>query len=252
VDRDREAVAPEGIDTGIPPTSDIRAIGVRCLGLVLLLAAILLVLRALGIPISGLTVERVRQIVHGAGAWGPVILVLIITMRVLAPFTITIGLLSIATGLLYGFWPGFAYMMIGGWLGAFLGFFAARHLGRRSVERFHWIRRGRIGAMNALAENRGLKMIIVMRIVPFFPYDVVNYVAGLSRIPFRVYAIGTLVGMIPGGCVSTFLGSSATRIGSPKFFIALALTAILVVSPLVYRGIQERRRKPALSSEPGP
>ena len=191
--------------------------------------AVLLVMYFVGI--SRLTPESIRNLILSFGWWGPVAYIFIYTIRPLLLFPAII--LSLAGGLAFGPWWGTLYVLIGGLLGACLCFAIARLLGREKVKKYL----GRFPQIDALEEQmdkNGFRAMLIMRVVPIFPYDPVSYLAGLSNIRFGEYALATAIGMVPGAFAYNVLGYSLTDMMSPTFLMAVALVILVMFTPLVY------------------
>jgi len=197
------------------------------------LLAILLVVLLLVyfVGVSRLTPESIRNLIISCGWWGPVVYVFIYTIRPLLLFPAII--LTLAGGLAFGPWWGTLYVMIGGLLGACLCFAIARLLGREKTKKYLG-KFSQIEALDEQMDKNGFRTMLIMRVVPIFPYDPVSYLAGLSNISFRDYALATAIGMVPGAFAFNVLGYSLTDMLSPAFFMAVALVILVMFTPLLY------------------
>ncbi|MBJ7289582.1 MAG: TVP38/TMEM64 family protein [Williamsia sp.] len=166
--------------------------------------------------------QPLRDRVDGAGAWGPLVFVLVYIAVSLTPFPASA--LTIASGLLFGLIEGATVVMIGATIGAWLGFRLARWLGRDGVARLGW---ERIASIDAILQRRGLIAMVLIRLIPF-PFAVVNYAAGLSAIRGRDYLVGTVVGILPSAIGYTAVGAYGTSPLSWPFVGALA--AVIVIT----------------------
>jgi phospholipase D1/2 len=116
--------------------------------------------------------------------------------------TFPVTLMILATVMVFGPWWGLGYALLGSQLSALVLFGAGRYLGRDAVRRFsgRWVNR-----ISHKLSKSGLLAVITLRIVPVAPFSVINLVAGVSEIRFRDYAVGTLIGMLPGVVTMVFL-----------------------------------------------
>lgn len=123
----------------------------------------------------------------------PVLVPLAYVLGGMVAFPVT--LMILATVMVFGPWWGLGYALIGAELSAAVLFGAGRYLGRDAVRRFsgRWINR-----ISRKLSQAGLLAIITLRIVPVAPFSVINLVAGASEIRFRDFALGTIIGMLPG------------------------------------------------------
>ncbi|MFN2110252.1 MAG: VTT domain-containing protein, partial [Anaerolineae bacterium] len=82
-------------------------------------------------------------------------------------------------------------------------------------------------------------------LVPALPWEVQNYVAGLTKVSIPTFVAGTIAGIIPGSFSLVFLGAAATDPMSWQFAAAIALKVATALIPLVYLGLKNRRKKRA-------
>jgi uncharacterized membrane protein YdjX (TVP38/TMEM64 family) len=202
-----------------------------------LLLLVLLFVHFVGI--SRLTPESIRNLVLSFGWWGPVVYIAMYSIRPLLLFPAII--LTLAGGLAFGPWWGTFYVVVGGAMGACLCFAIARLLGSKKSQKY-------IGKYSQLQlfenqlEVNGFRTILLMRLVPIFPYDPVSYLAGLSKIRFQDYALATIIGMIPGAFAYNVLGYSLLDVFSSTFLLAIGLLILVMFTPLVYHFVKQNRR----------
>ena len=189
-------------------------------------AAVLALLIGVGIALA-VTIDlpdpaELRDGVAAMGAWGVLVFIALYAALTLTPFPASA--LTIASGLLFGLAAGAAIVVLAATLGAWLAFLLARSLGRDGVSRIRW---ARIASIDAMLERRGLVSVLLVRLVPLFPFVAVNYAAGLSAVRQRDYLIGTVVGIIPATVGYTALGAYGTAPLSWPFAAAVAAVVIL-------------------------
>ncbi|MGE4579470.1 MAG: TVP38/TMEM64 family protein [Desulfuromonadales bacterium] len=155
---------------------------------------------------------------------------------------------ALSAGAIFGPWWGTVTAVTAATVGATLCFLAVRTLWYRQVsERFGT----RLEGLNRELEARGLGYLLFVRLVPVFPFFLINLAAGLTRLPLRTFMLGTLVGMLPGGFVYVNAGASlasVTRvsdIASPRVLASLALLGLLALVPTLYIRFKTRRRRNA-------
>lgn len=159
--------------------------------------------------------------------------------------SLPVGLvLSLATGFLFGRWVGTAIIVASATLGATLVFLAARYL-------FADAARARMGGL-AEKINKGftedsLNYLLFLRLVPVFPFWLVNLAPAFTGIRLSTYVLGTAIGIVPGSFVFANLGQSLGRIESVKGLLskeavaAFALLGLFALLPVVYRKVRARR-----------
>jgi len=147
------------------------------------------------------------------------------------------AILSLAAGALFGSLLGTLYAVVSASIGATLAFLVTRYLLRDLVlGRFG----ERLEGINRELEQRGLNYLLFLRLVPVFPFFLINLAAGLTRLPLRTFVLGTLLGIIPGGFVFVNAGaslatiSSVSGIASPRVLGSFALLGLFALLPALY------------------
>ena len=147
-------------------------------------------------------------------------------------------ILTLAAGAIFGSVLGVLLVNIGATLGATAAFLSARFIFRDWVEgKFS----DKLSFINSGISGNAFSYLLFLRLVPVFPFFLVNLVLGLTQVRLSIYFFGTMLGIMPGSFVYAFAGSnlaninSVSDIASPKVFGALALLGIFVLIPVVYR-----------------
>ncbi len=190
-------------------------------------------------------VTALQTWVEGAGAAGPL---LFIVVYALATVLILPGsVITLAGGALFGPLWGTLWNLSGATLGAALAFLIARYLGAEWVTR----RAGpRLARLNEGVAAEGWRFVAFVRLVPLFPFNLLNYALGLTRVPFGAYVIASWIFMLPGAFAYTWLGYAGREAlaGSEGLvrngLIALALLASTALIP---RWIRKARQAPMMS-----
>jgi len=154
------------------------------------------------------------------------------------------AILSLASGALFGVVRGTVYVVAGATVGAVVAFLAARTLLRDWVAKAFG---GRMeGIERGLREN-GLAYLLFLRLVPAFPFFLVNVACGITGLSLRTYALGTLIGIIPGSLVFVNAGASlaavdsVSRVASPRVLGSLALLGVFALLPAAVKEWRKRR-----------
>ena len=152
--------------------------------------------------------------------------------------------LSLAAGALFGSIMGTLWAVIAATIGATLAFLVTRYLLRDAVlAKFG----PRLEGLNRELETRGFNYLLFLRLVPLFPFFLINLAAGLTRLPLRTFTLGTLIGIIPGGFVYVNAGASLATIdslagiASPRVLGAFALLGLFALVPVVYGKWKSRK-----------
>lgn len=155
------------------------------------------------------------------------------------------AVLSLAAGAIFGTAVGTLYAIVAATIGATLAFLATRYLLRDAVQnRFG----DRLEGLNRELELRGLNYLLFLRLVPVFPFFLINLAAGLTRLPLRAFFLGTMLGIIPGGFVYVNAGASLAAIdslsavASPRVIVSFALLGLLALVPALHRRFTNQRQ----------
>jgi len=139
------------------------------------------------------------------------------------------SVITLAGGALFGPVWGSLYNLVGATIGAVISFLAARYVASDWVEnKTH----GRIKQLKHGVEDEGWRFVAFVRLVPLFPFNLLNYALGLTKISVREYTLASFVFMLPGSIAYTYLGYVGREAvaGSEglvqKIMLALALLAI--------------------------
>ena len=144
--------------------------------------------------------------IGGLGPWGPVLFVLLYvaaTVLLLPAVVLTLG-----AGAAFGVVTAFAAVSAGATLGAVAAFLVGRYLARDWVAR-RVAASPRLGAIDAAVAREGWKIVLLTRLSPAFPFVLLNYAYGLTRVSLRHYALASWIGMMPGIALYAYLGSLA-------------------------------------------
>jgi uncharacterized membrane protein YdjX (TVP38/TMEM64 family) len=161
------------------------------------------------------------------------------------------GILSLAGGFLFGVWRGTIYVNLGATSGATLAFLVARYLFQDAVEqkfgkRVHAIQQG-------FSQN-AFHYLLTLRLIPLFPFFLVNLACGLTRIRLSTYVTATAIGILPGSFVFTNAGKqlgtieSVRDIASPGVLGSFVLLGLLAIVPVIYKRFKKKSRPQPQSS----
>ncbi|OAI88976.1 hypothetical protein AYO36_02185 [Exiguobacterium sp. KKBO11] len=183
-------------------------------------------------------IQALSDWVRDQGLTGMLLYVLAYTIRPLVFFPAS--LLTLFGGYTYGPWLGTLLDVIGAGTGGFLSFWIARLLGRRGVEKL--IGKGKLNVLDERIATNGFLVVLVVRLIPLFPFDAISYASGLSKIRFKQFAIANYLGIIPGAFVYNNIGSSLRDPFSWQFFVAIGLYVLFFAVGLVAQRILKNKR----------
>jgi uncharacterized membrane protein YdjX (TVP38/TMEM64 family) len=153
-------------------------------------------------------------------------------------------ILTLAGGFLFGSLFGTLLVNIGATTGATLAFLAARYLLRDWVEQKFG---SKLGSIQEGFANNAFSYLMTLRLIPLFPFFLVNMVSGLTRVSVGTYVAATALGIIPGSFVYAYAGrqlgtiNSLKEIASPNVLLAFTLLGILAMVPVLYKKFAAKR-----------
>ncbi|MCE5335144.1 MAG: VTT domain-containing protein, partial [Desulfobacteraceae bacterium] len=214
------------------------------LGILLLLIGGVWAVRSTGA--SGyLDQEALRNLIQSYGLLAPLFYMLVYA---LAPALFLPGLpITVAGGILFGPFWGVVYTITSSTVGACVAFLISRYLARDWIERK--LRSPRWKRLDEEVERHGWKVVALTRLIPLFPFNLLNYAFGLTKVKFLHYAAATFFCMLPA-CIAFIVFSSSLldlirgRV-SPTFIAGICLIILVSLIPVFYR----KRQKSRLPSE---
>lgn len=192
---------------------------------------------------AGGYVGRFAEWVAGLGLWGPVVFVLGYAVASVA--FVPGSLLTLAAGAIFGLVKGTLYTIVGATLGSAAAFLIARYVARGAIEK-KIAGNARFAAIDRAVSKEGFKIVALLRLSPVFPFNLLNYSLGLTKVRFLDYFLAS-VAMLPGtllyvyygkavGSVAALAGGARAEKGT-EYWVSLGvgLAATIVVTTFITR-----------------
>lgn len=170
-------------------------------------------------------------------SWAVYIVLYIIATVLMLPGSI----LTLGAGFLFGLGYGYLVVSVASVTGATLAFLVGRFLARDWVES-KLAGMPRFSALDRAVSERGALIVLLTRLSPVFPFNLLNYALGLTAVKPLVYIVVSWLGMIPGTLLYVYIGSvgsdlssllsgefSTGDLGGWLFYVGLAATLILTI-----------------------
>lgn len=173
----------------------------------------------------------------------PIVYIAILTM-VPVFFLPTFPAIIIAGYLYDPFW-GFLYAMIGATMGASISFLFGRYIAGEKIREklLHYLEKKSQKKFEDYMDQQGWKMVIILRLIPLFPFTPLNYALGLSGVSFKHYFYGTAIGIAPACALFIFFSASLSEVMqkgvSPQIIIATGL--MITLFTLLHFGVKKIR-----------
>ena len=197
------------------------------------------------------TLASFLEWVQGIGPWGAV---LFAAAYVPAAVLLVPGsLLTLGAGFVFGVAKGTVIVSLGSTAGAAAAFLVGRSIARGWVAR-QLAGRSKMAAIARAVETEGFKIVLLTRLSPVLPFNLLNYAFGVTAVPFRKYILASWIGMLPGTIMYVYLGSAAKSLAAllsgdqPRstgqqvlFVLGLAATvaATIIVTRTARRALNE-------------
>ncbi|MDF1535266.1 MAG: TVP38/TMEM64 family protein [bacterium] len=181
-----------------------------------------------------------QEWIRSLGALGPLVFTAVYAVATVA--ALPGSALSIVAGALFGPVVGVITVIFAATLGASLAFLVSRYLARGSVE--GWLENNeKFRRLDELTARHGDIVVAITRLVPIFPFNLLNYGFGLTKVPFRTYVLWSFVCMLPG-TILYVTGSAAVveAVREGKVPWILVLIVVMILAIIVVLGQQARKR----------
>lgn len=215
-----------------------RVVAGLAIGFALLVAAYALTSRYFGISYT-FDAEPFRDWVDSFGLLGPLVFIVVMALSVLfAP--VPNAPIFMAAGLAWGPVLGTAYCMAGLTLGSAVAFGVARRFGRRHLPRLIGVKLAE--RLDSLVLEMGGRVVFWARMIPAVNFDWISFAAGMTAIPFRVFIVYSVLGMLFPTAVAVVAGDGLGRDFRVTLAAGAAWVAVVVVSAAVYWRRRARRQ----------
>ncbi len=220
-----------------------------------LLAAFAIVFMLLGTLWLQSETEVLATVLDGAtlrdeilrlGPWGPVAIVGLMTLAVVAS-PIPSAPIALTAGVAYGHTWGTIYVLIGAEMGALIAFGIARFLGYEAIQRWFG---DRLAFRHPRSQHALMGIVFVSRLMPFLSFDLISYAAGVTPLKLWRFAIATLAGIVPASFLLAHFGEELASADATKLAaIILGLGAISII-PIAVKVLRSKKSHPATDGGP--
>ncbi len=229
-----------GSDSVYPAAADSRGRG-KGPWIAVLLLAVSFVAPLIWPLIAGqhlVNTERLQTFIRNAGPWAPLVYAVVYTIS--SPIPGIAPFLSPMAGLLFGLGWGLALVLAIAPLSSLIPFSIARKLGRTWVA--SKVEGGKLEDLYEQSETQiGFIFVLLLRLIPVLPWELQNYVAGVTKVGVPTYLLATVLGILPGSTSFVLLGESVAE-GAPwKSAVAIALDTGVIILVSIIAAVFRRR-----------
>jgi len=154
-------------------------------------------------------------------------------------------ILTILGGFFFGPWAGTLFVNVGATFGAFAIFLIARFFLGESLQKKY---EKQLSKFNKEISENGKSYMLTLRLIPIFPFFLINILAGLTTLPALTFLWTTALGIIPGSFVYAYIGYAGTSmtesqgVFTPQILTALILLSVLSLVPVLVKKIKGRKK----------
>ncbi len=199
-------------------------------------------------------VQQIIQSIKHLGLWAPIGFVLVYCFSTL--MLLPTMVLTLAGGAIFGPFEGTLFNLTGASLGACLAFLISRHL---AADWVHQRKARSIQQLMDAVERHGWQSVALLRVLPLLPFNLVNYGMGVTAIRFRVYAVTTVIFLLPPEILYTYCGHAGVNlISKPEklwsaggLFFAASVSLLLLLLWYVSRQRMKKEKTATLEKADG-
>jgi uncharacterized membrane protein YdjX (TVP38/TMEM64 family) len=205
-----------------------RSVPWRAVGVVVVLVLLLVAYKFFGTQITAV-MEQARNWIERRGSWAPVVFIAVYVVGTVACFPGFV--LTFGTGAIFGPVWGLVYVSFASTTGAACSFLVGRYFARGAIS--GWLEgKEKFQKLDELTRVHGSYVVAVTRLIPLFPFTLLNYGFGLTKVPLLTYVWCSWLFMLPGTAAYVLLGAGAAQAAEKRAFpwgIFIALLPVAVV-----------------------
>jgi uncharacterized membrane protein YdjX (TVP38/TMEM64 family) len=213
-----------------------NAKSLRPLLFLIFLSAVIIILKFSG---AADKLIGVREWLQGIGFWGPLVFVLIYILAVI--LALPGSAITIAGATLFGSFWGVVLVSIASTIGASIGFLISRYLARDFILR-KFAQNEKFLKLDRMTEEHGEMVVAITRLIPIFPFNVLNYGFGLTGVSLRTYVFWSWLCMLPG-TILYVVGTDTILSGISEGKIPWPLVSVLLLAAIILAFLVSWARK---------
>lgn len=175
--------------------------------------------------IKHINIKNLTHFLRRKGKYAAIIFLVIYALKPLI-LILPSSAFSLVGGVLLGPVKGFICNMLGFWLSGSVAFVLSRVLGKSFVENLLKDKAVKLGKN---IEKNGFKIIFLLRFPPIFPYDPISYASGLTKMKYKDFAVGSLLGVIPETMCYSYIGENVTHSFNFKIMVPIILIIVTTI-----------------------
>ena len=174
-------------------------------------------------------IENVKKTISDVGILGP--LVYILMFSILPTFFITVTILAMAAGYVFGFPLGSLYTFIGAFINSTITYYVGKYIAHDFVLEIVSEKYSDLYEKLKVKSSgkEGFVFMMMLRLLPLIPFTLLNYMSGVVGYDYLIFISATMIGIIPGLLAYVNMGDSLGVVGSTRFYIAILIFVALAL-----------------------
>jgi uncharacterized membrane protein YdjX (TVP38/TMEM64 family) len=189
-------------------------------------------------------VRGMERLITSYGVWAPLAVVaLIILSTIIPPLPIPVPLIEIASGVIFGFWEGFALVWIAQIISSLIAYASTHIIGRRFLKGF--MENKLFAPYKHYIHHGGPWAVFIARVTMAAPFNIVSFLAGIMAMDLKKFTIATTLGTLSEALLYPFIGSILrhTRLGLWRIFILVVLLSVIgpVITYIMMKNLDTKK-----------
>ncbi|MCR1935208.1 TVP38/TMEM64 family protein [Clostridium tepidum] len=197
----------------------------KIISLILIIIIVAVFLIRHGHTLKKMNIRHTVKYIRRCGKFSSICFLLVYALKPLV-LIVPASMLSLVGGILFGPVKGFIFNMLGFFLSGSLAFWLSRILGKSFVDK---ILKGKAVELDNNIGKQGFKIIFLLRFPPIFPFDPLSYAAGLTKMKYKDFILGSLLGVIPETLCYSYMGRNVMNPLTSKFIVPVILVILTTV-----------------------
>lgn len=182
-------------------------------------------------------IKGMRIFIKGFGVWAPVVSMGLMVLQALAA-PLPAFVITFANAWIFGWVMGAVYSWAGAMVGASICYFIAKAYGRPLVEKL--VGKKSLEMTDRFFESYGRYSVIIARLIPVVPFDIISYAAGLTTLGFWEFFWATGLGQLPATIIYSWLGENISPTGKYIFWAVCGFLVLLMFSLAIKKSLQAK------------
>ena len=189
------------------------------------------------------------EFIQSFGVVAPIVYVLM--FAILPVFFFPVPILAVAGGLAFGFVEGSLLTFLGASINCYVMFVISRRFGRDWVRNYlaKKMKPEQHARIFGVSDEKLMVSLVILRLIPLVPYNMINYGYGLTNISLTKYMIASVLGIVPGTIVFLNFGATSSNVFSKEFLIASLLVILLTIGSIYLSKLVGKREQQKKSQE---